>query len=109
MEPLGIPDLPDNAWESPGVTLSQKFGISTADAPDAGEANGTNVTSEEISMAVHDAKCREQAKVHQTIYDLNWQYAEQQLAKHKGEYDARLNAIKKKNEELKAYIEANRN
>ncbi|MDO4664935.1 MAG: hypothetical protein Q4A71_01800 [Actinomycetaceae bacterium] len=108
MEPLGIPDLPSNPWESPGPTLGAKFGMSNIDDPESLNFDGSNVSPEEFKIAVFDAKCREKAKYHQILYDLYWQDSERNIAKHKGEFQARLNAIQKKNKEYKAYIEANR-
>jgi len=101
MAPLGIADLPETPMIADSV--AQKFGLYTPDEAEGMVAD--NVDSEEIEIAVADAKCRASSGYEQLQYDAYWNGAEEIIAKNSAEYSARLEAISAQNQKYKDYIQ----
>lgn len=105
MAPQGIADLPEEPQIAQSVAT--KFGLGQPDADDT--ATDTNVSAEEIKLAVADAKCREQSGYEQLVYDLQWVGQEQILARDPNYWQARLKLVRQATNEYKTYINTHRN
>lgn len=105
MAPQGIADLPEEPQMAQSVAT--KFGLGQPDGYDT--ATDTNVSAEEIKLAVADAKCREQSGYEQLVYDLQWVGQEQILARDPNYWQARLKLVRQATNEYKTYINTHRN
>ena len=105
MAPQGIADLPEEPQMAQSVAT--KFGLGQPDGDDT--ATDTNVSAEEIKLAVADAKCREQSGYEQLVYDLQWVGQEQILARDPNYWQARLKLVRQATNEYKTYINTHRN
>ena len=105
MAPQGITDLPEEPQMAQSVAT--KFGLGQPDGDDT--ATDTNVSAEEIKLAVADAKCREQSGYEQLVYDLQWVGQEQILARDPNYWQARLKLVRQATNEYKTYINTHRN
>lgn len=101
MRPLGIPDLPDNPFEMPTQSLSDKWFANYS------ESTEFKPTPAEFEVAKKDAECRESSKFLRNSYDVQWAF----LNEHVKKYQKDLQEDKKRRDEIEQktleYIKAN--
>ncbi|WP_336248723.1 hypothetical protein [Stomatohabitans albus] len=79
MKPLGIPDLPDNPLEMPSNSLIMKwFGEREPDF-----SQRSTPSPEELTVATHDAQCRQTSGFYRTYYDVQWGYLQEYVRKNR--------------------------
>lgn len=103
MAPLGISDLSSEVtpemMPTPGAMLM--FGTSNQDLPPWEPAQPS---SEEIRIAVHDARCRQQAKWQDLFYPAAWNYELQKIADNYEYFSAARIANEEWKEQLNAIV-----
>jgi hypothetical protein len=82
MAPLGIADLPSEPWDTsarPPQSLQDRWGWDSA---------GETPSADEIQVATHDARCRQDSGWFDDFYDETWNQEEAFIDQHKAELDA---------------------
>lgn len=105
MSPLGVPDLPE---DKPGTAQSvlDRFSLSGADNPSV--ADTSTISSEEIQLAVAEARCTEQSGWDRLAYGMTWVARDKFVAAHQADLEARRQQIATQEQAMKTYIESHR-
>ncbi|MBE6474070.1 MAG: hypothetical protein E7Z95_00565 [Actinomyces succiniciruminis] len=104
MEPLGIPDLPDEPGTAPSVMA--RFGLDGVD--NLALTDLTTISQDEIDTAVQEAQCYESSGYDRLVYDLMWQGLDEYVQGHSADLTARADLIQQQTTALTTYIEDNR-
>ncbi|RRC95227.1 hypothetical protein [Schaalia canis] len=86
MQPLGIPDLPDQPWDVTSVhALPESLQERWVSFDDSSSPNADAASADEIAVAVHDAQCRESSGWNEELYEAEWAIREEFVTAHREE------------------------
>lgn len=105
MRSLGIPDLPTDA-PGPSPSTMERLGLAGADNTNL--ADPSTITSDEIAIAVQDARCNAESHYDEILYGLTWVGQQQQVTQHQSEFTARMEKISADRQGFINYIEQHR-
>lgn len=84
MQPLGIPDLPDQPWEVTSVhSLPESLQERWVSFDESTSPNVEQAGADEIAVAVHDAQCRESSGWNEELYEAEWTIREEFVTLHR--------------------------
>ncbi|WP_128683303.1 hypothetical protein [Actinomyces qiguomingii] len=104
MEPLGVPDLPEEPGTAPSIMT--RLGLDGVD--NLALTDSASISEDEINMAVQEAECYETSGYDRLVYDLTWQGLDDYVQEHSAELAARADLIQQQTDALISYIEENR-